>query len=557
MLYTSVSYSSAIDLDSQGNPVIAGTYVNYVSVSPSLVTLPGDKYSTNVYLAKFSGATGEALWATYGDGNSINLCSDLLVSKQPLSPSTPATDDIFVVGYFAKRLSFGTIALNSDNTNYFFLKMDSQGNFLWAKQGQPAKLELAPLSPSSSLSQEQKNQKRGELWASHDFSATLTSIAMDTKGRMTMVGTFSGVLGFPSNTPNAHVNDGKEQENQRRQQEEKGEIAIKSHAGLNSVFLVQFDRDGEYALWATTIGGNQSHVCSDHRLALDHTTNDCYVSGCFTGTLQFNSANISSSSHNIFNLTTTVEYSNGIGTASYLARYDGLTGAAVWAMRLGGEQAQYGTRIASTSCSSLSSSSPGGVMVMGFFQHQAIFPSLLQKTEQKAKEENSEKETSSKTVTEGRMLNGTYLTDQVLTMAHPQATFLTEYNRDGRIVRATFVAGVLNIGDVQTTRGGSDVIGCGSFRGNATFSNITAIGTMDTIYVFNLTSQVLPREAPEEDYSWYSNPFVWVFIVVGSLCCITFLLFVVFAGVTLYRSRRRRTYSTVGEAASSSSPPFA
>ena len=134
----------SIDLDSQGNLIIVGTFNNVLDIDPgpNVFLLNGSGLYTEGFVLKLN-SDGDFIWARMIEGQQTASCISVAVDN---------SDNIVVSGFFNTTANFDPGASNFSLTSNgyndsFVLKVDSDGNFLWAVsiegQDQNKSLEVA------------------------------------------------------------------------------------------------------------------------------------------------------------------------------------------------------------------------------------------------------------------------------------------------------------------------------------------------------------------------------------------------------------------------------
>jgi hypothetical protein len=158
---TNSGEGGAVITDSKGNVYVSGSYMNgtkfgsFVSPSP---------YYAGIFTAKFD-SSGNVIWVNYSNNpngydypNTTGLAID-------------SYNNVYVAGNFGDTISFGSIILaNSGKQNGFFVKIDSLGNPLWAKESQATAQNM------------------------------INSLAVDKKGSVYLTGGFKDSLTFDNKT---------------------------------------------------------------------------------------------------------------------------------------------------------------------------------------------------------------------------------------------------------------------------------------------------------------------------------------------------------------------
>jgi hypothetical protein len=128
----SVDYSGAISLDASENVCVVGGFSSSVDFDPSNLTYnltTGDPNNLDVFVLKLN-STGDFLWAKQIGGTWTDMATSITSAPQGC---------MNIVGEFSNTVDFNpgldSFNLNSNNSQgLFILKLDSIGNFIWAKQ---------------------------------------------------------------------------------------------------------------------------------------------------------------------------------------------------------------------------------------------------------------------------------------------------------------------------------------------------------------------------------------------------------------------------------------
>lgn len=132
---TGLEYGRAITVDKDGNPIFVGDF------SSSSITLEGTTLNSNggsdMVVAKFNSVTGALIWAKSAGGTGGEQFADI---------KTDSNGNIYIAGgYSSPSLAFGVSNLINPESNLdiLMLKMDPDGNELWAKTKTGTSLEQA------------------------------------------------------------------------------------------------------------------------------------------------------------------------------------------------------------------------------------------------------------------------------------------------------------------------------------------------------------------------------------------------------------------------------
>ena len=159
---SSSSFGTAysVTTDIWDNVYVTGFFDDTISFGA--YTLHGKLHTDNIFLVKYD-SLGKVLWARQSTG-SVN---------DAYSVTTDFSGNIYTTGQFENSVSFDTITLSSNNSQYgdiFLVKYDSSGKVLWAKQSfsHPVKLNFSDIS------------KAGYSLASDKYGHIFLSGAIDT-----------------------------------------------------------------------------------------------------------------------------------------------------------------------------------------------------------------------------------------------------------------------------------------------------------------------------------------------------------------------------------------
>jgi hypothetical protein len=212
----------SITIDSQNNVYTLGYFTQTVDFNPGSgtfeVTAQGE---ADIFLTKFD-ASGNFVWAkTIGSSD----------SEYPDTLVLDASGNLLITGYFETDLDFdpgaGTQILTSaGNLDAFILKLDADGNYLWAK------------------SFGSNGRDRGQ------------GIAVDNSGNVVTIGYFNNTVDFDPGAGTAEL----------------------TSFGDEDIFIVKLDANGNY-LWAKQLGGTREDF--PNAVAVDAAGN-VYSTGSYT-----------------------------------------------------------------------------------------------------------------------------------------------------------------------------------------------------------------------------------------------------------------------------------
>ncbi len=227
------SMGNSLILDSSNNIYITGFFAGTVDFDPGAGTynLTGNGYQ-DIYISKYN-SSGNFIWAKkmVGTGN----------YTQPSSIALDIYNNVYTTGAFGGTTDFdpgsGVFNLTSvDWSDIFISKLDSLGNFVWAKA----------IGSSS--------QDGG------------SSITTDKFGNVYTIGAFGGTVDFdPSSS-----------------------ISNLTATGSFDAFVSKLDSSGNFVWVKSILGSNWTNGSS---IFLDKS-NDIYISGNFQGSADFGSVNL-------------------------------------------------------------------------------------------------------------------------------------------------------------------------------------------------------------------------------------------------------------------------
>jgi hypothetical protein len=229
---TSLDLGNSIALDGSGNIYTTGSFFGNVDFNPgtgiSNLTSAGD---WDIFISKLD-AAGNFIWAKSMGGPSVDVSRSIAVD---------GSGNVYTTGWFENTADFdpgiGTsnlISIGVRMEDIFISKLDSAGNFIWAR-------------------------RMGG--ASEDFGI---SIAVDVSGNVYTIGEFEGTADFD---PGAGTNN-------------------LTSAGAKDNFISKLDAAGNL-IWAKSIGG--AFPDFSNSIAADGSGN-IYTTGSYYGTVDFDPA---------------------------------------------------------------------------------------------------------------------------------------------------------------------------------------------------------------------------------------------------------------------------
>ena len=268
-------FSIANDRPGNGDVYTTGVFSGTVDFDPGtgVFNLTSAGFG-DIFVSKLDSA-GNFVWAkamggpTFDGGRSIAI-------------DPAGNGDLYTTGFFSDTVDFdpgpGTFNLTSASAAYsdiFISKLDSSGNFVWAKA----------------------------MGGTDEEAGNSISIDSAGSGDVYTFGDFGGTADFDPGV---------------------GVFNLTS-AGSSDVFISKLDSSGNF-VWAKAMGGPSAQWCAS--IAIDPAgSGDVYTAGSFWGTADFDP---DTSVGNVFNLTSPSVYSD-----IFISKLDS-SGNFVWAKRIGG-----------------------------------------------------------------------------------------------------------------------------------------------------------------------------------------------------------------------------
>jgi hypothetical protein len=220
------NYDSAYSIatDSSGNCYVTGRFCGAATFGSTTLT---SSEGVGIFIAKLD-TNGNWLWAKQAVGT--------IAYDSGRGIATDSSGNSYVTGEFYGAATFGNTTLTgSGEQDIFIAKLDTNGNFLWAKQA-------------------------GSTEADYGYG-----IATDSSGNCCVTGIFRGTAIF-GNTP-------------------------LTGSGSDDIFIAKLDTNGNW-LWAKKAGGTDDD--RGFSIATDSSGN-CYVTGGFGGNATFGNTTLTSS----------------------------------------------------------------------------------------------------------------------------------------------------------------------------------------------------------------------------------------------------------------------
>jgi len=339
---TSLEEGNSVATDSLGNIYVGGVFSGSADFDPG----PGSSILTSAgqdnFICKFN-PDGIFIWAKLFGGNTQDVLNSIHIDH---------SGNIVSCGYFQGTCDFdpgvGVSNLSSTgSSDIYILKLDSNGNFIWAKKmggiGEDAGYSIISdsndnlistgyfsntgdfdpsLSTFNLISGGQsdifisKLDSNGNfIWAKKTgggFNDRGVSITLDSVQNIYTTGSFAGTVDFDPGI---------------------GSVSLVA-AGSQAIYINKLDSNGNF-VWAKNIGGPVvagSGANQGNSISLDQTSN-IFITGYFSGTVDFDP------SANVFNLT-----SNG-SLDIFICKIDNI-GNFSWAKKIGGLGDDLGKSIA-------------------------------------------------------------------------------------------------------------------------------------------------------------------------------------------------------------------
>lgn len=339
---SSTEYGYSIAVDRSGSVYTTGTFTGTTDFDPGVGTffLTSIGYR-DIFISKVD-ASGNFLWAkTLGTGLGFAITTD-------------KSGNVYTTGLFVSECDFdpgpGTYTLAALSSHATFIsKLDSSGNFLWAKSIGVSSYSAVAYSNGNSITTDLsgnayvtgnfkgtldfdpgmgihhltsgfdndmfilKLDAAGDLvWAKNmggTFLSAGHSIAVDSEENVYTTGTFLDTADFDPGPATFYLE------------------------GVHDIFISKLDASGNF-VWAKNMGGTVYN--SGQSLVLD-SSNNIYITGFFSGTVDFDPG---IETFNLATATTNDIYSTDI----FISKVDPL-GNFVWCKQLGGSGRDEGRSI--------------------------------------------------------------------------------------------------------------------------------------------------------------------------------------------------------------------
>jgi hypothetical protein len=224
-------FSTSIAVDGSGNIHTTGIFSDTVDFDPGAGISNLISLGTNdMFISKLD-SLGNYLWAKRIGGTVEPLGQDIANSI-----AVDRSGNVYTTGEFIGNVDFdpgtgSTILTSFLQKDVFILKLDTGGNFIWAK-------------------------RIGDY-----YDSNATSIAVDGVGNVYTTGAFRGYVDFDPGTGSTFL----------------------TSTGYWDIFILKLDPGGNF-IWAKSMGGTSSD--GGFSIALDSSSN-VYTIGAFGGTVDF------------------------------------------------------------------------------------------------------------------------------------------------------------------------------------------------------------------------------------------------------------------------------
>lgn len=320
---TGESKLAGIGVDKNDNVYVAGNFQNTLTVDNSGISTPinlSSNGSYDIYIAKYT-PDGKLLWAKSIGGNGLDQVNNLAVDK----------DGNVIIGASFSSSSIdcdpgsGTSTITSNGgEDALVVKLSTDGNFVWARSVGGSSTDRGHVVTTD---------KDGNVIFVGSFSSGSVNISGNT---LTNRGNYDGFVAkfAPTGITLWSVGFGSSgmDEIKSVKTDSNGAIAIMGYFGANinlnprgtannftatgeTYFIAKYTSNGMLD-WANKIDGSSKTVAS---ISIG-PTNDIFATGVFSGSINFNSANLIS-----------LTASGGVNL--FIAQYNN-SGRAMWAKRI-------------------------------------------------------------------------------------------------------------------------------------------------------------------------------------------------------------------------------
>lgn len=289
---TNYDYGRSIAIGSSGNIYTTGFFSGTVDFNPGAGTINFTASGTHDIFVQKLDSDGNLLWAKQIGGNNTQQCFAIIADD---------SENIYITGYFSGTVDFDPgsgISLLSSNGlwDMFILKLNSDGNFVWAKQtggtnpdiGYTLALDnsnniytvgwfhntvdfdpgpgINNLTSTGSFDAYiQKLDSNGTfIWAKQITGSnqkSIQSIAIDSQGYVYTTGTFKGTTDFDPGTNTSFLTSN----------------------GNEDIFVQKLDSNGNF-IWVKHMGGAYVDYARSMHIG---SFGNLYITGQFRETVDF------------------------------------------------------------------------------------------------------------------------------------------------------------------------------------------------------------------------------------------------------------------------------
>jgi hypothetical protein len=320
--------ATSISVDSSGNVYTTGTFQGTADFDPGTGTANLTSAGlSDIFISKLD-SSGNYVWAKQLGGTSTDVANGI---------SVDSSGNVYTTGFFSGTADFdpgnGTANLTSAGlSDSFISKLDSSGNYVWAKQLGGTSTDVAngisvdssgnvyttgtfqgtaDFDPGAGIATLTNTGTRDSFISKLDSSGNYvwvkklggtsddraTSISVDSSGNVYTTGTFQGTADFDPGNSTANL----------------------TSAGLSDIFISKLDSSGNY-VWAKQLGGIDYDQAND--ISVDSSGN-VYTTGAFQGTADFDPGN------------GTANLTSAGNTDIFISKLDS-SGNYIWTKQLGG-----------------------------------------------------------------------------------------------------------------------------------------------------------------------------------------------------------------------------
>ncbi|NNC82031.1 MAG: hypothetical protein HKN79_00500 [Flavobacteriales bacterium] len=219
--------ANGVTVDAEGSVLTIGSYQGTIDTDPGPGTFElSNSGFDDVFISKVD-ADGQFLWAKKFGGSSFDVGYDVV---------TDGDGNVYTTGYFSETIDFdpgaGTFNMTSGGLyDCFISKLDSDGNFVWAKQFTGAQFEIG------------------------------YALTLDNDGNIILTGAFNGEADFDPGSGTSTL----------------------TPAGGYDAFVAKLNADGNF-IWAGRLGGSVDD--EGHDVVVD-ASGAIYTTGFFWGLADF------------------------------------------------------------------------------------------------------------------------------------------------------------------------------------------------------------------------------------------------------------------------------